>query len=96
MNLSKIYSKLCAPAKFYVVMSLLALLGLVSVYLTQSNKRKDKVSFKTIIFKIIYMVIWTLILDKICVVGWTPVSWLLVLSPLLLFFLLLGLLLYVR
>ena len=96
MNFTKLYSKLCAPAKFYVVISLLTLFGLVSAYLNQSEKSKHKVKFKTIIFKLIYIIIWTLILDKICVAGWTPVSWLLVLAPLLLFFLFLGLLLYAR
>ena len=41
-----------------------------------------------------YAIIWTWILNKFCDVGWTPVSWLLVLFPLLLGVVLMGIFLY--
>ena len=40
--------------------------------------------------KILYIIVWTLILDYLCRKGYSKVSWLLVLFPLIMMFVLIG------
>jgi len=46
------------------------------------------------IIKIVYVIFWTWVLNLICQQGYTPVSWLLVLLPFILFFVLLAMLVW--
>jgi hypothetical protein len=91
---------LCPPALLYLVISLSAIL-----VMAMQNFSDDKVyclgyyscnvSSAYIIFllKIIYVIFWTWILNLICREGYPIISWFLVLLPLLLFFILIGVLL---
>ena len=91
---------LCPPALLYLVISLSAIL-----VMAMQNFNNDKVyclgyyscnvSSAYIIFllKIIYVIFWTWILNLICREGYPILSWFLVLLPLLLFFILIGVLL---
>jgi hypothetical protein len=92
--------KLCAPATVYLCVSLSALavmyyqnMNNVDVYcLGAYNCDVSNVSMIFII-KFIYILFWTWILNLICNSGSPGISWLLVLLPFILFFVLIGLLL---
>ena len=44
------------------------------------------------VFKILYLLIWTIILNSLCIAGYKKLSWFLVLIPFILFFIGIGLL----
>ena len=97
----KHFKELCAPAQFYLIISLLSLLSLF--YQNYSNPHKYCIGiFETnsecnnrvfFAFKILYIIIWTLILQKICSNGYSTISWVLVLLPVLAMFIISGLIL---
>jgi hypothetical protein len=65
------FTKLCDPAKLYLVMVLFFILvGLFS-----------KVNVLAIIIKIVFALIWTFVLNWLCKKGYKTVSWILVLLP---------------
>ena len=88
--------KLCSPAYVYLVISTITIImmALQNVGNTHSyclgNVHCDTVNTVVIFtIKIVYMIFWTWVLDLICKAGWTPISWVLVLLPLVLMFVLL-------
>ena len=68
---------LCTPAIVYLVIGILSLIW----YFTQY-------SFGTVLFKAIFVGLWTWLLNFICSRGYTYVSWILVLLPIILLILL--------
>jgi hypothetical protein len=67
----KSFSKLCAPAKLYFAIAVIAIIvGLFA-----------KVELSILIVKLIFAFIWTWILGLLCKKGWSPLSWFLVLFP---------------
>ena len=89
--------KLCPPALIYFLISIFALLAIF--FQNLGNKTNYIVgSFSchvpdiTVIFiiKLIYVLFWTWILNLICKDGHTEISWLLILFPFLLFFVIIG------
>ena len=88
---------LCPPALLYLVISFSAIF-----VMALQNYTNDKVYclgyyscnvpsvYLVFLVKIIYIVFWTWILNLICRSGSPIISWLLVLFPLILFFVLLG------
>ena len=101
-NILKIYGSLCTPAKAYLLLSVTSVLGLITQNLKYSNKytvgsytahlRHTNIFF--FIFKIIYIALWTHILNQLCKYGWKDFSWFLVLFPYILMFVLIGLLIW--
>jgi len=95
------YYKLCAPAKFYLVVSVFAYLIMYF-----QNMRNDQIfclgelgcysenSIYILLFKAVYIIFWTWFLNIICRGGGTLFSWLLVLLPFILFFILVALMLF--
>ncbi len=90
---------LCTPAYIYLVLSML----LLAVMYIQNRNNVDvyclgayecDVTNVTAIFlvKFVYILFWTWILNLICSSGFTSISWLLVLMPIILSFLLVALL----
>lgn len=97
-----LFSKLCTPAKIYLVISLISF---ITLFLQNSNdpnyycvgmfKAKSGCNNKIyFLFKIVYIIFWTFILQKLCSKGYKYVSWILVLLPFILMFIGIGLLLY--
>ncbi len=90
---------LCTPAFIYLVISMLLL---VVMYIQNRNNvdvyclgaYECDVTNVTAIFivKFIYILFWTWILNLICNSGWTSIAWLLLLLPIIVFFLLVALL----
>lgn len=94
MDLYKTFSKLCGPASFYFVISLLALF--LVIYQNLTNKHtlcvgnySCHVPNVTLIFiiNIAYILFWTWVLYLICKAGWRSLSWALVLFPFVVIFL---------
>jgi hypothetical protein len=89
--------ELCSPAALYFIVSIFALLMILFQNLGNSNSYhmgnfSCRVPNTTLIFiiKLIYILFWTWILNLICKDGHTGISWLLVLFPFILFFVLIG------
>ena len=88
---------LCAPALLYLVISLISVL--VMAFMNYGNEQVYCIGYYScnvssvyliFILKIIYILFWTWILNLICGAGAPTISWLLVLFPIILFFVLIG------
>lgn len=82
MDLKKEFNKLCDPAKFYLLISLAS----VVVYIVHlMGKDRNKYSYKQLGIHVVLMILWTLILNKVCSFKYgVKISWLLVFLPILL------------
>jgi hypothetical protein len=91
--------ELCTPASLYFVISMIALvmvlfqnLGNNHSYHVGSFSCRVPNTMAVFIVKLIYVLFWTYVLNLICKDGHVGVSWLLVLLPWLLLFVMIGLL----
>lgn len=91
--------ELCTPASLYFVISIIALFMVLFQNLGNTNSYNVgnfscRVPSTVLVFvvKFIYIVFWTYILNLICRDGHVGVSWLLVLLPWILLFVIIGLL----
>jgi hypothetical protein len=87
-------SQLCTPAYFYLVVSVVAFvimfiqnLGNSHVYCVGSYSCSAPSILAIFIFKAVYIIFWTWVLNVICKNGYENISWFLVLIPYVLFFL---------
>jgi len=89
---------LCTPAYIYLVISVITILVIAVQNLGNNNSyclgsiacsTNNKVTI--FIMKVIYIVFWTWLLNIICKSGFENVSWVLVLLPYVLMFILIGL-----
>jgi hypothetical protein len=99
MAFPKSLKELCSPAALYFIISILSLIMIVFQNLGNSNSYhvgnfSCRVPSTVLIFiiKLIYILFWTWILNLICKDGHTGISWLLVLLPFILLFVLIGML----
>ena len=90
---------LCTPAMLYFVISMLALVMVLLQNLGNSNSYhvgsfSCRVPSTSAVFisKFIYVLLWTYILNLICKDGHVGLSWLLVLLPWILLFVMMGIL----
>jgi|TARA_Y100000588_G_C14236932_1_gene917759 phosphoglycerol transferase MdoB-like AlkP superfamily enzyme len=94
-----IYSNLCTPAKIYVVLSMISLVGVFlsnikNPYHFSVGSYTAPLTFHNAFLgalHLLYIIVWTWILNKLCTAGLTPLSWLMVLFPILLAAVLIGL-----
>jgi hypothetical protein len=91
--------ELCTPASLYFVISMIALvmvlfqnLGNNHSYHVGSFSCRVPNTMAVFVVKLIYVLFWTYVLNLICKDGHVGVSWLLVLLPWLLLFVMIGLL----
>ena len=90
---------LCTPAQVYFVLSIISLVAVLLQNLGNTNSyhvgsfscRVPNTAFIFII-KLIYILFWSWILNLICKDGHVMISWFLVLFPLILLFVMMGLL----
>lgn len=94
------FRELCTPSKMYFVFSMFFLLftaiqnmGFSDSYHLGHYSCKVSSTILVFAFKAMYVLFWTWILSLICKDGHKNIAWLLVLFPILLMFVLLGLLL---
>ena len=99
MPFPKSFKELCMPALVYFGISIFFLLLMLLQNFGNSHRyhvgafhcRVPNVGL-VFLFKLLYVLFWTYILNLICKDGNTTLSWLLLLFPFLLFFLIIGLL----
>jgi hypothetical protein len=95
----KTFKELCKPALIYFIISIVALVMLLFQNLGDNNNYHVG-SFSCavpntaaiFVMKLIYILFWTYILNLICKDGHSSISWLLLLFPFLLFFVIIGML----
>jgi hypothetical protein len=98
-NFPKSLKELCSPAMLYFVISMISLLvvllqnlGNTSSYNIGSFSCHVPNTALVFIVKLIYVLFWTYVLNLICKDGHTSLSWLLVLLPWILLFVMIGIL----
>jgi hypothetical protein len=89
--------ELCTPAALYFIISMIGLvlvmlqnLGNTDSYNVGSFSCRVPNTFFVFIVKFIYIIFWTYILNLICKDGHVGISWLLVLLPWILLFVIMG------
>ena len=94
--------KVCTPALLYLFLSIFSMFFMLLQMLNNSYQycidgtMCDKPTIVIIfIVKILYILFWTWLLNIICKSGYTIVSWLLVLFPFILFFILVSLIIII-
>ena len=92
----KFFNKLCNPAKFYLIISvipyifiLLQNIGNMGHFTLGSYSCKHSTPGLLLAAQGLYIVLWTWLLNIICKAN-TTISWVIVLFPFILFFILLG------
>ena len=95
----KTLKDLCTPAMLYFVISMIALivvlfqnLGNTNSYRVGSFSCRVPNTAAVFIVKLIYVLFWTYVLNLICKDGHVGLSWLLVLLPWILLFVIMGIL----
>jgi hypothetical protein len=95
----KTLKELCTPAMIYFVISVIALvmvllqnLGNQNSYNVGSFSCRVPNTALVFIIKLIYILFWTWVLNLICKDGHTTISWLLVLLPWIMLFVMMGIL----
>lgn len=96
-NILKSVNKLCLPAQLYLAISTLSVLGIFFQNLGMQNKycignlSRELPCSNMVVFvgKVLYILVWTWILQKLCKKGYKSISWLIVLLPFVLMFLVL-------
>jgi hypothetical protein len=95
----KTLKELCTPAMIYFVISVIALvmvllqnLGNQNSYNVGSFSCRVPNTALVFIIKLIYILFWTWVLNLICKDGHTSISWLLVLLPWIMLFVMMGIL----
>jgi hypothetical protein len=90
---------LCTPASIYFVISIISLaiillqnLGNQQSYTVGSFSCRVPSTVLVFVIKLIYILFWTWILNLICKDGHTNISWLLILLPWILLFVMMGIL----
>lgn len=98
MSFPKKLKDLCTPALIYFVISIISLVLLflqnihnVNSYHVGNFSCRVPNTMLVFFFKLMYILFWTWILNLICKDGHTGISWLLVLFPFILLFVILGL-----
>ncbi len=89
---------LCNPAMFYLVISGISFLFILFQNLNNPNEycvgsMKCNTKNKGVVFigKVLYILLWTWLLDLMCKGGYTNVAWFILFFPFILFFILLAL-----
>ena len=99
MSFPKSLKDLCTPSLVYFVISIISLVAVLLQNLGNTNSYhvgsfSCRVPNTALIFivKLIYILFWTWVLNLICKDGHSGLSWLLVLFPFILLFVMIGLL----
>ena len=92
------FRNLCTPAFVYLLISVIAFIviavqnfGNTTKYCVGQYECYLPNTFVMFVFKALYILFWTFILNSLCKAGYKEISWFLVLLPLILLFVILGL-----
>ena len=91
-------NQLCTPSFVYFILSVIGIIitifqnmGHTNIYCLGNLTCNVPSTIMIFIIKVVYILFWTFILNSLCKAGYKEVSWFLVILPLLLFFVILGL-----
>lgn len=97
MKYLKDFKKLCTPASVYLFINVIIFVtiaiqnfGNTRQYCVGQYKCNVPNTFSVFLFKAIYILFWTFILNAICKAGYKEVSWFMVLLPIILLFIIIG------
>jgi len=98
MQLIKTFKTLCSPAQIYLAISVLTTMSMCfqnignpNVYACGLIKARTPIhNMIYFAFKILYIFVWTYLLNMLCKKGMKKVSWLLLLLPYILMFIFIG------
>ena len=97
MKYLKDFKKLCTPASVYLFINVIIFIviaiqnfGNTTKYCVGQYKCKVPNTFSMFLFKAVYILFWTFILNAICKAGYKEVSWFMVLLPIILLFIIIG------
>ena len=101
MKLINVFKQLCTPAQIYFAISFLSILSMMvqnignnGEYCCGHMKANTPISnVFYFVFKIVYVLIWTYLLNLLCKKGYKTMSWVILLLPLIGMFILIGLIL---
>lgn len=104
MKLTKRFSKLCTPAMLYFVLSIISFALMAFQNMSGDHHKYCLGTYSCqvenmpgiFIFKLVYILFWTWVLNLLCKLGYTGISWFLVLLPFILLFVLLGIMIVTR
>jgi len=100
MDLFKKLEKLCTPAYIYFMISVFGIVFIIIQNVMYGSKTRYCVgsyecdvssSYLLFLFKFLYIIFWTIVLDALCKYGYSRLSWVLVIFPFLLLASLIGL-----
>jgi len=91
-SVKKEFNKLCTPAKFYLVISVVSLL----IYIMAMVNHVDKIhTVNGLVIQTLSMIIWTLVLNWICTAKHgNTIAWVLVFLPIVLAFMMIFFIFY--
>ena len=98
MQIIKTFKTLCSPAQIYLAISILTTMSMCfqnignpNVYACGLIKARTPVhNMIYFAFKVLYIFVWTYLLNMLCKKGMKKVSWLLLLLPYILMFIFIG------
>ena len=101
MKLINVFKQLCTPAQIYFSISFLSILSMMVQNISNQNEyccgtMKANTPINNVIyfvFKIVYVLIWTYLLNLLCKKGYKTMSWVILLLPLIGMFIIIGLVL---
>ena len=100
MKYVKDFRNLCTPASVYLAINVVIFViiavqnfGNTKQYCVGQYKCNVPNTFVMFLFKAIYILFWTFLLNAVCKAGYREVSWFLVLLPIILMFVILGMVL---
>lgn len=97
MKYLKDFKKLCTPASVYLFINVIIFVsiaiqnfGNTTQYCVGQYRCNVPNTFSMFLFKAVYILFWTFILNAICKAGYKEVSWFMVLLPIILLFIIIG------
>tara|TARA_Y100000389_G_scaffold204956_1_gene261228 strand:- start:12703 stop:13053 length:351 start_codon:yes stop_codon:yes gene_type:complete len=98
---SRDFKNLCSPAFIYLFISVVIFIviavqnfGNTNYFCVGSYNCYVPNTFFIFLFDAIYILFWTFILNSLCKAGYSEISWILVILPIILFFIILGLIIF--
>ena len=101
MKLFALFKQMCTPAQIYFVISFLSILSMMMQNIQDPHSyccglvraQSPVNNIVYFIFKVMYVFVWTYLLNLLCKKGYKTMSWVILLLPLIGMFILVGLVL---
>ena len=97
MKYFKDFKSLCTPASIYLFINVIIFVsiavqnfGNTTKYCVGQYRCQVPNTFSMFLFKAVYILFWTFVLNAICKAGYKEVSWFMVLLPIILLFIIIG------